>query len=169
MSENYEAPQLPDNLDETTDTAASDAMQQLVKDRRSKGVMIPRFVKQLNTAGYSITLEEYKRIEKKPFYAIPHVRNGITVYAYRALNKLRVDNSVQDSSTAHAMTLLAYARQKADISYAEMAKRVSDRLGIQVTEAEYRTSEQGMTKTVPWAWVVHASRILGITPGELFQ
>lgn len=142
-------------------------MRQLKEDRQHKGTALARFVRQLTRAGYRITRDEYKTLEDYPAKAIPHIREYLFVYAYKVLNTTRVQNSPQPKHTAHAMTVISEYRVKQDLEYYQMAERLDQR-GVFMTEAEYRTLEQGITKHVNFEVIAECARILGIGAGELF-
>lgn len=156
-----------------TDIELVEFMKQLAEDRRDKGIAIPRFVKAINArankSGRSFTLAEYKAAEKFPAKGIPLIHEYLFVFAYEVLNATRVGNSPQSIATAHAMEVIGDARVKADIDYETFAERLSRKLGIQVTGAEYRTAEQGMTKIVPHDWIWAASKILDLDPADLYS
>lgn len=143
-------------------------MRTLREDRRNKGVAIPRFVRALNKAGYSIEVSEYKRCEELPGRGIDHVREYMLTYAYQVLNSTRVQNSVQGKHTAHAMTVIADRRIQGDLDYFAMSSALTNQ-GVQITEAEYRTHEQGMTKHVPFEVIALCAVILNLDPSELFN
>lgn len=148
------------------DTHKLEFMRQLVLDRRDAGIAIPRFVRALNKAGYSITLKEYKSIEQVPGKGIAHIDEWLLEYAYRVINATRVQNSVQGKHTARAMIAISKARRNADLDYLDMAKRLTG-AGVPITEAEYRTAEQGMTKHVPFEVIAATCFILGISSEDI--
>lgn len=141
-------------------------MKQLREDRKHKGTMLSRFARQLSKAGYPITRDEYKSLEEAPAKAIPHIREYLFVYAYKVLNSTRVQDSPQPKNTAHAMTVISEARVSQGIEYYQMAQKLDAR-GVVITEAEYRTLEQGITKHVNFEVVTECAKILGIGAGEL--
>lgn len=142
-------------------------MRKLRTDRRDKGVTIPRFVRAINKAGYHITASAYKECEQYPGKGIEHIQEWMLVYAYKVLNATRVQGSVQGKHTAHAMTVIGDTRVLRGFAYHDMSEKLSAR-GITITEAEYRTSEQGITKYVSYEVIAECASILGIAPGELF-
>lgn len=142
-------------------------IKQLREDRRNKGIAIPRFVRALNKAGYSITVTTYKtECETYPQRGIAHVNEWILEYAYRVLNSVRVQNSVQGPHTAYAMEAIASERMRKGLDYYQMAEKLSKR-GITITEAEYRTSEQGMTKHVSFEVITECANILDLDPRDV--
>jgi hypothetical protein len=147
-------------------------MRQLHADRKEKGIAISRFVRQINKA-YSdptrfITPAEYKRAEQFPVHGIALIDEYLLQVAYEVLNSTRVQNSPQDKATAHAMTRIAQERVKRGFEYFHMSEKLHER-GVNVTEAEYRTAEQGMARHVNFQLIAETARILGIAPGELFE
>ena len=142
-------------------------MRKLKEDRKNKGTAISRFVRQLNKAGYEITVSQYKEYETLPGKAIPAIREYMLVYAYKVLNSLRIQDSPQGKLTSYAMTVIGESRQQQGIDYFQMAEKLRTR-HISMTEAEYRTLEQGISLNVPFEVVAECARILGIGVGELF-
>jgi len=155
-----------------TDRDKVEYMKQLATDRRDKGIAIPRFVRAINKAyagsGRSVSLEAYKEAERYPLKGIPLINEYLLQVAYDVLNSTRVQNSPQARNTAYAMTVIANARIARGFEYADMREKLNAR-GVAISEAEYRTSEQGITKSVDFEVIVEAARILGIAPGELFE
>lgn len=154
------------NFAEIPDRTKVDAMKQLTADRRDKAIAIPRFVRALNRAGYPIRLAEYKECEMGPLNAVPHINAGMLDYAYRVLNTTRVQNSVQGPYTSRVMTVIGNARIAQGLDYFEVAEKMTAK-GVQITEAEYRAAEQGMTKHVPFEWIMTAIDILGLNSREV--
>lgn len=142
-------------------------MRTLRTDRRNKRAAISRFTRAMTKAGYSISPEDYKACEQKPGMAIEHIKAGMLIAAYEVLNSTRIQNSPQPKHTAQAMTVISYARVSQGLEYFQMAEKLEAR-GVSITEAEYRTAEQGITKHVPFEVVAETARILGIAKGELF-
>lgn len=161
---------IPDGHDpsEYGDSELIEFMRKLRDDRKAKGTAISRFVRQISKAGYVITPAEYKEYETLPGKAIPAIREYLLTYAYRVLNSLRVQNSPQPKHTAHAMTVIGNARQSQGIEYYQMAEKLESR-GVPMTEAEYRTLEQGIAKHVNFEVIAESAQILGIGVGELFR
>jgi hypothetical protein len=145
-----------------------EVMRTLRADRRDKGTAISRFTRAMTKAGYSISPEDYKTCEQKPAWGIPHIRAGMLIAAYEVLNATRIQYSPQPKHTARAMTVISYARVSQGLEYFQMAEKLEAR-GVSITEAEYRTLEQGITKHVPFEVVAETARILGIAPGELLN
>lgn len=149
------------------DTELVEFMRQLKADRKDKGTAISRFVRQITKAGYTIDAATYKEYETFPLKAVPAIREYLLAYAYNVLNSLRVQNSPQGSFTTRAMTVIGEARESQGIQYFQMAEKLDAR-GIPMTEAEYRTLEQGIAKHVPFEVIAECASILGIAAGELF-
>lgn len=149
------------------ETELVEAMKQLKADRKDKGTAISRFTRQLTKAGFPIDAATYKDYETFPLRAVPAIREYMLVYAYRVLNSLRVQHSPQGKHTTHAMTVIGEYRESQGIQYFQMAEKLDSR-GIPMTEAEYRTLEQGIAKHVPFEIVAECASILGIAYGELF-
>jgi hypothetical protein len=155
------------NTSEFTDVEKLQFMRDLIEHRRDKGIAIPRFVRSLSKAGYSISLADYKEAEQLPGKGIDHITAGMLEYAYRVLNSTRVQNSVQGPNTARAMTRIAQARINKGYEYYDLAELLNAK-GVIITEAEYRTAEQGMTKHVSYEVIAECASILGLSPRELF-
>lgn len=157
-----------EDLDSYSDKELVEVMRTLRTDRRNKGTEISRFSRAMSKAGYSITPSDYKACEQKPGLGIDHIRAGMLIAAYEVLNSTRVQNSPQPRNTARAMTRIGNARMSQGIEYFQMSEKLQAR-GVQITEAEYRTAEQGITKHVAFEIVAECANILGIAKGELFE
>lgn len=157
-----------DDLENYSDKDLLDVMRQLRTDRRNKGTEIARFARAMSKAGYHITPSDYKTCEQKPGMSIDHIRAGMLIAAYEVLNSTRVQNSPQPRNTARAMTRIGNARMSQRLDYYQVAEKLQAR-GVNITEAEYRTAEQGITKHVSFEVVAECANILGIAKGELFE
>ncbi len=165
----YENPiPLGDDPSNYGDKAKVQFMLDLRDARRNKGIAIPRFVRALNKAGYTISVTDYKTCEQKPGEAIEHINEWLLEFAARVLNSVRVQNSVQGASTSHAMTVIAERRIARNLDYHQMAELLNSH-GITVTEAEYRTAEQGMTKHVSFEIIAECASILRIQAGDILK
>jgi hypothetical protein len=154
------------NTSEFTDVEKLQFMRDLIEHRRDKGIAIPRFVRSLSKAGYSISLADYKEAEQLPGKGIDHITAGMLEYAYRILNSTRVQNSVQGPNTARAMTRIAQARITKNLDYFDVAEELNTR-NVPITEAEYRAAEQGMTKIVSYEVIIETAKILDLDPRRL--
>lgn len=154
--------------DAFTDVDKIQFMRNLAEQRRERQIAIPRFVRALNKAGYDIPLAVYKECEMLPGQAIDQINNGMLVYAYRVLNAVRVQNSVQGKHTSNAMKTIAERRVAKNFDYFHMAEELNS-VGVKVTEAEYRAAEQGMTKIVSFELIIEAALILDLDPADLYR
>lgn len=154
--------------DAFTDVDKITFMRNLAEQRRERQIAIPRFVRALNKAGYDIPLAVYKECEMMPGKAIEQINNGMLVYAYRVLNAVRVQNSVQGKHTSAAMRKIAETRVAKNYDYFHMSEELNS-VGVKVTEAEYRAAEQGMTKIVSFELIIEAALILNIDPADLYR
>ena len=168
MTVEFEPPRFPDDPDEITDVEAIEELKRVRNYRQSRNYNFPRFVRALNQAGYSITLEDYKKAETRPQTGIVHVREGMLVYAYRVLNQTRVRGSVQDPDTAHAMQVIREYRVTKGLDFLDMSEHLTDS-GITTSVAEYRTCEQGITRVVPFQVIAECVRYLRIPVSEVFR
>lgn len=159
---------MPQDPEEITVEWAAERMREVRDARQSRNLTFPRFVRSLNRAGYEITYDEYKIIERAPKLSLPHVQEGILVYAAKVFNATRVDGSVQDAATTHAMVVISSARRAKGLTFADMSDRLTD-LGVNCSEAVYRTAEQGITREVPFAVIAGSRRILDIPAETLFE
>lgn len=164
----FTEPVFPNGPSEVTDVEAIKELERLRDYRQTRNYNFPRFVKALNSAGYTVTVSTYKNAEQNPLDGIEHVRNGMLHYAYKVLNATRVAGSVQDPDTAYAMEILRYYRVQAGYDFADMSEKLYLR-NISFSAAEYRTCEQGITRHVPFNVLCESARILDIPKGALFR
>lgn len=166
MSATYRVPSdFPDDVDTITVDMAEAWFRDVRTIRRTRNIAIPRFVNALNTAGYSITTEEYKLLEAAPKQSWPHVKEYLLQYCEKVFNKVRVNNSAQSDETAAAMLAILDARTRRNVTHAYMAEELTKR-GIPITAAQFRTAEQGIMRAVPYDLVAASCDILGIRIGE---
>lgn len=165
MSIEYRLPDdFPQDPDEITREQSEEWMREVRIVRRTRNIALSRFVKALNAAGYEINIDEYTMIEKAPRLAHPHVQEYLLQYCAKVLNRKRVIGSAQSQSTARAMYALTAARTAKEWTYEQVAEGLT-KLGIPVSAAQYRTAEQGITRTVPFDLIDGACDVLGIALG----
>lgn len=151
-----------------TDVDKVQFMRDLAEHRRERQIAIPRFVRAMNKAGFDVTLSDYKACEMMPGKAIEQIDKGMLIYAYRVLNAVRVQNSVQGKHTSAAMKAIAERRVAKNFDYFHMSEELNS-VGVKVTEAEYRAAEQGMTKIVSFELIIEAALILDLDPADLYR
>lgn len=168
MTLRFETPDIPDDPADMHDAFCVDALKQLRDDRRTKNVAFPRFVAALRSAGYIISVEEYKRCESDPLSGAIHVREGLLRVAYNVLNSSRVVGSSQSAETEFAVLRLTREREDREISHFDMANLLSS-AGVPTSGAAWRTIEQGITTHVPWDTMITAAKILNVPLQELIK
>lgn len=168
MSE-YELPaDMPQDPEEITLEWAAERIREVRNARQTRNLTFPRFVRALNRAGYEIDIEDYKIIERAPKLGLVHVQEGILTYVAKVLNATRVTGSVQDSATEHAMVVISAARRAKGLSFQDMSVTLGT-LGVEFSEASYRTAEQGIMREVPFAVIAASVKALDIEPRDVFR
>ncbi len=163
------APDPDSNPNEWVDTEATLAVHVMRRDRLNHPNMsVPRIVKGLARLDYVITVAEYKDLERYPYNNLHLVREGIVSLVYRVLRGDLPAYTNSDKYTQAVMAEIKAVREARGYKYADMAKGVSA-LGDQVTEDQYRTMEQGITKDVSVSLVIRAALALEISPVQLFS
>jgi hypothetical protein len=123
---------------------------------------VPRVVKGLGRLDYEMTVAEYKELERVPFNHLDLIRSGVVGLVYRVLNGDLPAYTNSDKYTQAVMRLIKEKREAYEYTYKDMAEMISAK-GSQLTEDEYRTMEQGITKNVPVSVALRAAQALGIS------
>jgi hypothetical protein len=156
------APADDSNPEDWTDTECVMAAKAMRRDRLNiPNMTVPRVVRGLARLDYEMTVAEYKELERVPFDHVELIRSGVIQLVYRVLTGDLPAYRNSDKYTQSVMALIKEAREAEEYSYADMAEMISNR-GAQITEDEYRTMEQGITKHVPVSVVFRACQSLGI-------
>lgn len=157
------APADDSNPEDWTDTECVMAAKAMRRDRLNiPNMTVPRVVRGLARLDYEMTVAEYKELERVPFDHVELIRSGVIQLVYRVLTGDLPAYRNSDKYTQSVMSLIKEARETAEYNYAEMAEMISSR-GAQITEDEYRTMEQGITKHVPVSVAFRACQALGIS------
>lgn len=159
---------MPQDPEEITIEYAAECIREVRNHRQTRNLTFPRFVRALNRAGYEISTEDYKIIERAPKLGLVHVQEGILTYVAKVLNAARVSGSVQDAATEHAMVVIGAARREKGMSFQDMSIALGN-AGVDFSEASYRTAEQGIMREVPVAVIAASKYILDIPAEKLFR
>lgn len=165
----YQVPaDMPQDPEEITIEWAAERMREVRDARQTRNLTYPRFVRALNRAGYEISTEDYKIIERAPKLSLPHVQEGILTYVAKVLNRLRVDGAVQDPTTTFAMVKIGTTRREKGLDFLDMTIRLGA-LDVEFSEASYRTAEQGIMRVVPFEVIAGCLKILDLDPRDIFK
>lgn len=157
------APAEDSDPEDWTDTECVLAAKAMRRDRLNiPNMTVPRVVRGLARLDYEMTVAEYKDLERTPFEHVDMIRAGVIGLVYKVLVGDLPAYTNSDKYTQAVMALIKKGREEYEYSYADMAEMISSR-GSQVTEDEYRTMEQGITKNVPVSVVMRAARSVGVS------